>query len=68
MAEEKLIVHAAPRARIHLFETQPPLLEGGVTIERFTTRHKVVFEKHTDGRGVVTWYKVCKVGATCESK
>jgi hypothetical protein len=55
---ERLILHAAPRARIVRFETQPPLIEGEPIIERYATAHKVIFEKHIYPTGKILWYKV----------
>jgi hypothetical protein len=53
----RLRVHAQPKAKLHLLETQPPLIEGGVIVERYTTRHGVVFERHSIPGGPVQWYK-----------
>jgi hypothetical protein len=60
----RLQVHAAPRSRVTLFETQPALLEGGVIVERYTTKHGVVFEKHYIPGGPVQWYKETLVPET----
>jgi hypothetical protein len=57
---ERLMVCAQPNAMLHLIETQPPLFNDGVQVERYTTRHKIVFEKHTAQNGCITWYRVCK--------
>jgi len=55
---ERLTLHDKPTARLGLIETQPPLTEDGITVERYKTGHGVIFEKHTTAAGVVTWYKV----------
>jgi hypothetical protein len=52
-----LHVCAKPRARLYLIETQPPLIPEGVTVERYSTAHHFIFEKHIDQHGIVTWYK-----------
>lgn len=56
--QEHLVPVARPDAVLIRVESQLPLLEDGVHIDRYTTRHKVVFEKHTDSKGCATWYHV----------
>jgi hypothetical protein len=61
MPSEKLIPCCTPSAPVRLFETQPPLVPDGVTVERYTTARDTVFEKHTDANGVTHWFLVQKV-------
>jgi hypothetical protein len=55
---ERLILHPAPHAAVVKFEEQLPLMEGWPRIERYSTAHKVIFEKHIYPTGKVLWYKV----------
>jgi hypothetical protein len=60
MASERLLPCPAPSAEVRVFEKLPGVGPGGVTVERYTTAYKTVFEKHTDGAGVVHWFQVVK--------
>jgi hypothetical protein len=55
---ERLVLHPRPRAALVKLETQEPLTEGAPRIERYSTAHKVIFEKHIFPTGKVPWYKV----------
>jgi len=57
---ERLVLHAPPQARVVLFETQQRLMPDAPVIERYSTAHKVVFERHVYLDGRVNWYKVQK--------
>jgi len=57
-AREHSVLHKRPDAHLQPVETQPPLIPDGITVERFTTAHRVIFERHTDANGVETWFKV----------
>jgi hypothetical protein len=52
-----LHVHAKPSAQLHLFESEPPLMPNGISVNRYTTRRGVVFEEHITHDGKVTWFK-----------
>ena len=54
----RLVLHPAPRARIVLFERVQPAIVGSPLIERYSTAHHVIFEKHIFPTGKVLWYKV----------
>lgn len=54
----KLTPCAKPSAEIRLFETQEPLLNPGVTIERYTTSRGYIYEKHINADGVEHWFRV----------
>lgn len=58
MSQQKLEPVPKPRALVHLFESQPPLTENGVLVERYTTARNVVFEKHVLPSGVEHWFRV----------
>jgi hypothetical protein len=60
MPSERLEPVPKPRAVVHLFESQPPLTENGVLVERYTTARHVIFEKHTLPSGVAHWFRVVK--------
>jgi hypothetical protein len=57
-SEPRLVLHVKPKARLVRFETQEPLTENAPQIERYSTAHKVIFEKHIFPTGKVLWYKV----------
>lgn len=60
MLSEKLLPCCEPSAPVRLFETQPPLIPSGVTVERYTTANHYIFEKHIATNGVVHWFRVEK--------
>lgn len=62
LGQEKLVPVPKPRAAIQLFESQMPLTQDGVTVERYTTGRGTVFEKHIGPNGVTHWFLVTKVG------
>lgn len=60
MSPQRLEPAPKPRALVHIFETQPPLTEDGVTVERYTTARGVIFEKRILPSGVAHWFRVVK--------
>lgn len=57
---DRLIPVPRPRAAVQLFETQLPLTENGIVIERYTTARGTVFERHVLALGVEHWYRAVK--------
>ena len=57
---ERLLPCVAPRAVLALVETQAPLPGLGVTVERYSTAHRVIFEKHIYPSGAIHWFKVLR--------
>jgi hypothetical protein len=57
---EKLMLVTKPRARLVLFETQLALTPNAPHIYRYSTAHRVVFERHSFADGRELWYKVTK--------
>lgn len=55
---ERLVHTAQPRARLQSLGVQSRLLPDAPEVERFTTAHAVIFERHTTSAGVETWWKV----------
>lgn len=55
---ERLILCEKPKARLVAFESQMMFAEFGAQIVRYSTAHKVIFEKHSFPTGKVLWYKV----------
>lgn len=63
----KLILHPKPSAYHVKYETIPAIQNGGVEVEKYSTRFGADFEKHTAANGIVTWYKLVKVSSTTGS-
>lgn len=57
----KLVLVNKPRANIYKFFTVPAAQNGGVQVEKYTTKYGVTFEKHTTQNGVVTWWRLLVV-------
>jgi hypothetical protein len=57
----KLILANKPKADIYLFFTVPAAQNGGVTVEKYTTKYGATFEKHIAQNGVTQWYRLIKV-------
>lgn len=62
--EWRLILAPKPSALLVLYETIPPELHGGVTVEKYSTRFGWNYEKHIQPNGVATWWKLVKVRST----
>lgn len=60
----RLILSAKPFARVVKYETIPAAMNGGVEVEKYSTRFGADFEKHTDKNGIVTWWRLLKVSST----
>lgn len=62
--EWRLLLAPKPSAHMVLFETIPPELHNGVTVEKYSTRFGWNYEKHIQPNGVATWWKLVKVRST----
>lgn len=62
--EWRLILAPKPSALLHLYDTIPPELNHGVTVEKYSTRFGWNYEKHIQPNGVATWWKLVKVRST----
>lgn len=60
--EFRLILSPRPVADVKLYATIPPELNAGITVEKYATRFGHGWEKHTDARGIVTWWKLIAPG------
>jgi hypothetical protein len=47
-----------------LYLTIPPEANGGVKVEKYSTRFGWNYEKHIEPNGVVTWWKLVKIRST----
>ena len=50
-----------PKANIYLFFTVPAAQNGGIEVQKYTTRYGVTFEKHIAQNGVATWWRLLKL-------
>ena len=57
----KLVLCNKPKANIYLFFTVPAAQNGGIEVQKYTTRYGVTFEKHIAQNGVVTWWRLLKL-------
>ena len=53
-----LVLVNKPRGNVYLFFTVPAAQNGGVQVEKYTTKYGVTFEKHIAQNGVVTWWRL----------
>lgn len=58
----RLILSPAPTSDVKLYFTIPPEANHGIKVEKYSTRFGHAWEKHTDGRGIVTWWKLTAPG------
>jgi hypothetical protein len=58
----RLVLAPRPVAEVKLYSTIPPELNAGVKVEKYATRFGHGWEKHTDARGIVTWWKLIAPG------
>lgn len=56
----KLVLVNKPRANVYKFFTVPAAQNGGVTVEKYTTKYGATFEKHIAANGVTTWWMLLK--------
>jgi hypothetical protein len=56
--QEWLTVCAEPHTVLKIIETQPPLFNDGVVVERYANHRGMIFERHLQPNGVATWYRV----------
>jgi hypothetical protein len=54
----RLVLVNKPKANLYKFFTVPPEQNGGVTVEKYTTRFQVTYEKHIAQNGVTTWWRL----------
>lgn len=54
----RLVLVNKPRANLYKFFTIPAEQNGGVMVEKYTTRYGVTFEKHIGQNRVVTWWRL----------
>jgi hypothetical protein len=62
--EWRLILAPKPSAAAVLYLTIPPEANGGIRVEKYSTRFGRNFEKHIDATGVATWWKLVKIRST----
>lgn len=60
--EFRLVLSPRPVADVKLYYTIPAEANGGVEVKKYATRHGHGWEKHTDARGIVTWWKLIAPG------
>jgi hypothetical protein len=58
----RLVLSPRPVADVKLYGTIQPELNNGVKVEKYATRFGHGWEKHTDARGIVTWWKLSAPG------
>jgi hypothetical protein len=58
----RLVLSPRPVSDVKLYSTIPPELNAGTKVEKYATRHGHGWEKHTDPRGIVTWWKLIAPG------
>jgi hypothetical protein len=58
LAGGKLVLVNKPKANLYKFFTVPAEQNGGVTVEKYTTRYQVTYEKHIAQNGVTTWWRL----------
>jgi hypothetical protein len=58
----RLILSPRPDADVTLYGTIHAVQNAGVKIEKYATRFGHGWEKHTDSRGIETWWKLIAPG------
>lgn len=58
----RLILSPRPDADVTLYGTIQAVQNAGVKVEKYATRFGHGWEKHTDSRGIVTWWKLIAPG------
>lgn len=56
--EFRLTLCPKPDADVKLYYTIPAGQNNGVKVEKYATRYGHGWEKHTDPRGIETWWKL----------
>jgi hypothetical protein len=54
----KLVLVNKPKANIYKFFTVPAAQNGGIEVEKYTTKFGVTYEKHIEVTGVITWWRL----------